>query len=246
MKKRENQEGFALLTLLGVLVFVLLVTGIGQRMWRGALGAGSSCREIADSIGVNEINDMCDSIGMYMAELRLQMEYWVSTTRFGDSMDLEGFAGMMAREFAGATMGGFNSPQLSGLMNMGSLTGGSSLGGGGNAVGDLSRLSSALTQGSFGYKSIMNGDITRGLPYLKSSAGMGDVGVLSQLSLGSAYANGTGGLPRNMDLSRYYNGMALGSIKNLQGSNSPEAKQLLSALPASPDAMVRSLTSALK
>lgn len=229
---RRNQDGFLLLPFLGLIVAILLVTGIGQKMWRGALNMGSSCRELADATGVYAINEVCDEIGTYMAGLRLQLEYMVSSSQWGDSMDLEGFAGMMAREFASSTMGGFNSPQLSGLLNMG---GGSS-----------SSLSQALSLGSLGNSALMKGNVSEGLPYLKSSASMGDVGVLSQLSLGSAYANGTGGLVKNTQLSQYYNGMALNSIQSLQSSGSPQADQLLSALPASPDAMIRSLSSALK
>lgn len=235
MKTRRHQSGFISIHLLAIVVGLLLITGVGQSLWRGSLNLGMACHEFAGDVGVQELADMCDVIGRGIASFRNQLEQWVGGTQWGDYMDLEDFAGMIAREFSSNAMRGFNAPQLSGLINFGGLS-----------SGGLSDVSKALTQGSIGSNALLKGDLKTGIPYLRSSAGMGDVGVLSQLSLGSAYANGTGGLPRDLRLSRHYNNMALGSIKSLQRSSSPDARRMLSALPASPDAMVKSLSSALK
>jgi len=93
---------------------------------------------------------------------------------------------------------------------------------------------------------LQKGNVKMGLPYLQSSANMGDFGVLSQLSLGSAYGTGAGGVPKSADLSRHYNALALTSIQNLQSNGSPDAQRVLSALPASPDKMIQSLSQSLK
>ncbi|MCI5049547.1 MAG: hypothetical protein MRY32_04370 [Rickettsiales bacterium] len=230
---RHSQAGFGTLTLLGIIVGFLLVTGIGRQLWHSTLSLGDSCHTLAEETGIMQIADTCDAIGESVARLRLELEHMVGMSRFGDMMDLEGFAGMVARSFSQQAIG-FSSPSLAGFINFDGL-----------GSGSLDPFSQALTQGSIGSNYLSMGKADMGLPYLQSSANMGDMGVLSQLSLGSAYASGTGGVGRDMGMSRYYNSMALNSIQSLQSSGSPQSKQLLGALPSSPNNMVRSLKSAL-
>lgn len=211
--------------MLAAIVGILLVTGAGRYLWHHSLQLGSYCQSAVAELGVYELSDMCMSIGTAMASLKNSLSQMVGETKWGDSMDLEEFSGMVARQFSAGY--GFSAPSLSGLM------------------GNNSGMGSALSMGSLGSRHLSSGNTDMGLKYLQKSAGMGDAGVLSQLSLGSAYGSGTGGVKIDMNASRYYNSQALDSITRLQGSSSPEAKRILQALPASPDAMTNSLKKAL-
>lgn len=217
------QAGFINLTLLGIIVAVLLFTGLGQYIWHNTLQLGSTCHSISRDISAQQyMGDMCDSLGLALASFRNRMEQWVGMNT--DGLDLEMYAGQMARQFSSATLGGFNAPSLNGLTS-------------GNGL-----LPQSLQMGSYGNRLLSAGDISGGLPYLQRSASMGEYGLLSQLSLGSAYLNGTGGLPQNPDASYQYNSMALTSINRLEAAGTPEADRLLQALPKPPGEMKRTLS----
>ena len=234
MKKRsdDSQRGFISMYMLAIIVGVLLITGAGQYLWRNTLQLGSFCHEVIAELGIYELDDMCMGIGTSLASLKNELNAMVGATHWGDTMDIEDFAGMVAREFSSNF--GFNAPQLSGFIDPGGLS-----------TGSLSNLSSSLTMGSMGSNMLSSGNTGLGLQYLTQSANMGEVGVLSQISLGNAYLNGTGGVPKDLGAAYRYNSMALDSINKLQGSGSPGSKQLLGALPAAPSDMTASLRGAL-
>lgn len=242
--RHHAERGMGTLMLMGVIVGLLLVTGAGRWMWHNAVLLGDSCHNVAAEMGAQQyLGDVCDAIGWGMAMFRQKLEGMVGQSKFGDMMNLEEFSAMLAREFSNATIG-FNNPSLSNMIQTDRLTGSSAFDF--SKATNIDKLSMALTQGSVGSKYLNAGKLDIGLPYLRNSANMGEFGVLSQLSLGSAYGSGTGGLPKNMGLSKHYNAMALDSIKKLQSSNLPQSKQLLGALPASPSKMTQSLQSAIK
>lgn len=240
--RHHAQAGMGTLTLVGIIVALLLVTGAGRWLWHNAVLLGDSCHNVAAEMSIqNYVGDVCDAVGWSMAMFRQKLEGLVGQSKFGDMMNLEEFSAHMARSFSNAAIG-FNNPSLGNLIQTDALTGGSSF----DMSSATGRLSAALTQGSIGSQYLNAGNLDIGLPYLRNSANMGEYGVLSQLSLGSAYGNGTGGLSKNMDLSKHYNAMALDSIQKLQRSNTNQSQQLLDALPASPEEMTQSLQSAIK
>lgn len=218
----HSQRGFFSIHLLAIIVGILLVTGAGQYLWHHALQLGSYCQSAVAEMEIYELSDTCMSIGTAMASLKNSLSQMVGETKWGDSMDLEEFSAMVAQQFSSGY--GFSAPSLSGL------TGSSG---------------SALSLGSLGSQNLSSGNTDMGLKYLQKSASMGDSGLLSQLSLGSAYGSGSGGVKLDLNASRYYNSQALDSITRLQSSSAPEAKQILQALPASPDAVAASLRQAL-
>ena len=222
-----SRSGFGTLMLVGIIVTVLLVTGIGQYIWRQGGQLGAHCRDLVMSVGWQGGLDSCQKVGQYVVSFQRKLELKVGRSKVGDAMNLEEFAGHLARQFSNATVG-YRAPSLSGLINTNALNGGSFNMGG---APSMDRLSMALTQGFQGQSMLNGGQSVQGLNFLKSSASMGDVGVLSQLQLGSAYANGTGGVPQNLGLSRQYYGQALGSINSLESSGSPSSQRLLQALP---------------
>lgn len=230
------------ITGLAIIVGLLLVTGLGQWMWHNTLRMGEYCHSVSASLDIQGYTmDTCNAIGTSIASFRNYLEQQVGQSRFGDTMNLEEFSAMVAREFSSRGLG-FSSPQLSGMIDTNMLKGN-----GFNFEGasSLDRAKMALTQGSVGSDYLRGGNVDLGQKWLKSSANMGEYGVLSQLSLGSAYMEGTGGMSRDVQQSFQYNSMALDSINKLEGAGTPESSRVLEALPAPPADMKRSLSSAL-
>ena len=234
--------GFGTLTLIGIVVGLLLITGIGQAIWRHSAQLGNYCRDAMLEVGFSAGMDICESIGQSVVGLQRWLEYQVGSSSFGDSMNLEEFSGHMARQFSSVTAG-FQSPQLSGLIDA-SLLQKPSLNMSG--ISPLDRMKLSLTQGAHGSTLLNSGSAAQGLRFLQSSASMGDVGVLSQLKLGSAYAQQGGALPTDALRSRYYYSQALNSIESLQSQNTPESQRLLGALPADPQQITSQLKQILR
>lgn len=222
------RSGFGTLAIIGIVVGLLLVTGIGQAIWRHSTQLGNYCRDAMLEIGFSAGMDVCEKIGQGVVGFQRWLEYQVSSSYFGDTMNLEEFSGYMARQFSSMAIG-FQSPQLSGLIDN-SLLHKPALDMSG--ISSLDRLKLSLTQGAHGNSLLQSGKTTQGLRFLQSSAAMGDVGVLSQLKLGSAYSQQGGALPTDPARARYYYSQALSSIESLERQNSPESQRLLGALPA--------------
>lgn len=98
-------------------------------------------------------------------------------------------------------------------------------------------LASQLLNGEGG----MPQDKTAAVGWLKHSAGLGDYGVLSQLSLANMFMKGDV-VPANVNEAFKYNNMALASVKSLQGAGTPEANAMLKTLPMDPNKLVAELT----
>jgi hypothetical protein len=223
MKTRSHhQSGFGTLTLIGIVVALLLVTGIGQAMWRHSTQLGAYCRDIMLELNFSAGMDTCNAIGQKIVSFQRHLEGKVGSSSFGTTMNLEEFSGHLARQFSQAAIG-YNSPQLSGLIDPTLLQKPSFDFSGASS---LDKLRMSLTQGAQGQALMQQGNSAQGLKYLQSSASMGDVGLLSQLQLGSTLSQGG-----NTSHSKHYYGQALQSIESLQKSNTPQSKQLLGALP---------------
>ncbi len=230
----RREGGFISIHLIAIVVLILLITGLGQYLWRNSLQLGSYCQSVITEMELHQLNDTCMAIGTTMASLRNRLEQMVGASKFGNMMNLEEYAGMMARKLSSQTLG-FNAPQINNMIDPKFLSGMPS---GGSS---MDRMRAALTQGTAGSQLLSQGNSSAGLSYLQSSANMGEYGVLSQLSLGSTYMQGGRGVPKDLGAAKHYNQQALQSIRTLQASDSAEAKRLLSALPASPDQLTQSL-----
>ena len=78
----------------------------------------------------------------------------------------------------------------------------------------------------------------KALPWLQQGAQQPQgFGVMSQLALGDLYLKGGKGVPQNPVLAHYYLTQASGSIDVLNAAKSPQARQMLSALPGGPAQM---------
>lgn len=234
MQPAATQQGFGTLTIIGIIVLLLLITGIGQYIWRSATQIGAHCRDAVTAIGWYDGQDFCESIGQSMVMFQRHLEGLVGQT--GSGLDLEQYSGELARQFSTQAIG-FSSPNLSGLIDPNMLSNSIDLG---NLSG-LDRMRFSVTQGAYGSQLLGQGNTSQGLSYLQSSARMGDSGVLSQLQLGSAYGSGSFGLPKDPGRARQYNDMAVNSILSLQKNDSPAAHQVLKSLPGKPNDLVKQL-----
>lgn len=221
------RSGFGALAIIGVLVALLLVSGIGQAIWRHSTQLGAYCRSAMMEIDFHAGLDVCDSIGQGIVSFQRYLEHQVGSSSFGDTMNLEEFSGYLARQFSGMAIG-HQSPQLSGLIDNSLLRAPSM---DIASLSSLDKLKLSLTRGAQGQNMLKSGNTSQGLRFLQSSASMGNMGVLSQLQLGSAYSQKGGSLPNDPARSKYYYSQALQSITALQGQNSPESNRLLGALP---------------
>lgn len=226
------QHGFGTLTLLAIGVMLLLVTGVGQAMWRHGTQLGAYCRDAMLGIEFNAGLDVCEAIGQSVVSFQRYLEYQVSSSSFGDTMNLEEFSGHMARQFSSMAVG-YQSPQLSGFIDNSMLQQPFNLSG----ASSLDKLKLSLTQGAKGQNLLQSGHTSQGLRFMQSSASMGDMGVLSQLQLGSAFSQKGGTLPNDPARAKHYYSQALQSIQSLTRQNTPQSKQLLGALPMPADKM---------
>jgi hypothetical protein len=90
------------------------------------------------------------------------------------------------------------------------------------------------------------GDLESQLAWYKNGAGMGEYGILSQLKLGTLYMNGAEGIAPNPAQAYDYNMQALGSLQQLQSSNTPQAQAALNALPIEPNKLQQQLQEMLR
>lgn len=109
-------------------------------------------------------------------------------------------------------------------------------------------MRNAMDGFQIGKRFMSNGgtDVTDALPWFRQSAQVPGYGLLSQLSLGDIYRTGTPDVAANPAAAIQYYAQSYQSISLLQQSNSPEAQQMLSALPASPDQVKQQLLQAIR
>lgn len=91
-----------------------------------------------------------------------------------------------------------------------------------------------------------SGDLESQLDWYRNGAGMGEYGILSQLKLGSLYADGAAGMMPDAGKAYDYNMQALGSLEMLQSSSTPEAQATLQALPMEPGQLHQQLQESLR
>ncbi|MES2983929.1 MAG: hypothetical protein V4735_01930 [Pseudomonadota bacterium] len=98
-------------------------------------------------------------------------------------------------------------------------------------------------------KLYMNDSSTTGqaMPWLqRGAAAPGGFGLLSQLTLGSMYAQGGQGVSQDPQLAEAYLTQAKQSLGVLSGSNTPQSQQMLQTLPASPQELQRQIELAIQ
>jgi hypothetical protein len=246
----RKQSGMGLGGLLVVLA-LLYFTGAGNWLWERVKQFDGQCGEALASLGTTMGSGFCNGFGHAVeaidrgaANLGDQFS-GLSNLRerisalFGAS-DFEGMTGrlhdMLISGDSPLTRWASSGDRLSEIMNRGPES--VSLG------ADASqRIRAALDNFIIGRHYLQSGEgfTANALPWLREGAQQPGYGILSQLTLGDIYRNGTQGIPQNPQISLNYYQQAQQSLYTLSQSNTPEAKQLLNSLPASPQQIQQQL-----
>lgn len=235
--------------LVGVLVVVglLYFTGAGAWMVNGLAGLSQSCISMVPSFatkigypvcggvakGVEFTDDMSTRVGNFIRSIEERFnDIFSSAPNIGSVRELNDSLRYAVADLASSkdTLNQMiqNGPQQ--LMS-------------GNLGQQFQQAVDSFTIGQF----YMNrGGISEALPWLQQSARQPNgFGVMSQLSLGDLYSRGGAGVqPNNAQAQAYYQ-LAAQSLQQLSASNTPQAQQMLSTLPASPQVIQQQIQQAL-
>lgn len=228
MIKPARNSGLLILIIIAALYF----SGAGSWMLRSLKGLDSQCYAGLSQLGAQVANPVCAMIAKTSA----------SITEFNDSV------GQRLQRVQQSLFGG------AGLDKIQSLAAGlgdelATLASSGDALAEMMRsgpsslanagqqsFQQAIDSFAIGQGLLRGGGTVQALPWLQQGALQPQgFGVMSQLTLGSLYANGGQGIAANPQQAEFFLNQARQSISLLSGNNSPQAQQLLRSLPGSPD-----------
>ncbi|MEJ0009840.1 MAG: hypothetical protein WDN72_04525 [Alphaproteobacteria bacterium] len=232
-----------------VLVAVLYFTGAGKWLWEklhtvdqqcldiserlGATTAGATvCQALGDGVRAldNGVAQLNERFGERMGNLRAHMP-----GVFG-SLDYNSFGARLENSLSNGTsqLAQWASPSAfsGGLMQPESAPSG---------AGVRQRLQASLDNFVVGQRFMQSNSVAQALPWLQQGAAQPGYGVLSQLSLGNIYQQGGDGVGADPGTAASYYEAAQNSITALMQSDTPEARQMLRNLPASPQVMQQQL-----
>jgi hypothetical protein len=226
----SSQSGFITFIILCLLVIGVLAANVGYMFWsQTSIKLGDYCRSAIRAVGYYSGYPMCQDFTMSMMSLQQSLQHLFSLD--GADSSFQSTTGLSS------LTSNWNAPSLQNLLNPDMLI---------QSFDTLRQGNTpqfAVTQGQTGTALLQTGQWQKGLEYLKNSASVGEYGVLSQLQLGSVYSNGGYGVPQDMDSARYYFEQAIQSLQQLQMDSSSVSQNLLSALPASPQELIKKLQS---
>lgn len=234
--------------LVGVLLLggALFYTGAGGWIINNMQGLSQNCFNLVPSMMANAGGVMCRGYARGVDTV----EGWSQSagdflrnieSYFHDASEMklnavEQWGGRMRREFSGLAS---PADQLSQMIarGPGSLSGQSI----------AQQFQQAVDGFTIGQYYLQQGGGAQALPWLQQSARQpGGFGLMSQLSLGGMYGQGAAGVPANPMQAQAYYQLALGSLAQLQTSNTPQAQQILQTLPVSPQQMQQQIAQAMQ
>lgn len=229
---------------------VLYYTGVGGQLLDQMQSFNQRCYGLSTTIGRAVAEPLCKGIDYGVGGITKAAEavggvlHWVENLFGGkpsgkmDLASIDAFGLKVQKTLAGYVS---SSDQLTQMMRAGPdqwFAGGDASQRFQKAMDNFSISQHYLAQGSSG--------TAQALPWLTKGAQQPDgFGVLSQMSLGDVYRKGGGGIQADPARARAYYNQAAMSLSQLSQSNSPQAKQLLKALPASPQETQRQLLQAV-
>jgi hypothetical protein len=227
---------------------VLYYTGVGGQLLDHMQSFNQRCYSLSTTIGRSVAEPLCKGIDYGVNGITKVAEtvggwlHWTENLFGGKStgkMDLasvDAFGRSVQKKISGYAS---SSDQLTQMMRAGPDQW--------FAGGDASqRFQKAMDNFSISQHYLAQGGTSQALPWLTKGAQQPDgFGVLSQISLGDVYRKGGGGIQADPARARAYYNQAATSLSQLNQSNSPQAKQLLKALPASPQETQRQLLQAV-
>jgi len=224
--------GITTVVILGV---ALYYTGAAQALWLRMQSLDTSCYSAMQSMGTHMGDPICRGVTKVMQTMDLAVDEIAG--RIGYS------TGAMRDEVLNAAnrnMGDYkNLPNR--LVQM--IADGPSKLTGSEPAQQLQQSMDSFAIGQ--HFMATDGTPTRALPWLKQGAAQPGYGVMSQLSLGDLYRTGGNGISPDPVLAEVYYQKAKTSLTLLAQSNTAEAKQALSRLPASPQKTAQQLDAVL-
>lgn len=241
-KVAPKTGGAGILTLM-IIVAVLYFSGAGSWIWQRMHGLRDGCYGALASAGSAIANPVCKGVAQAIdAGDRLgdTMEYAIADMRqrfglSGGGGAMQALGDSLQQRLAGL---GSSSDELARMMGEGprALLHGNTVQQFRNGVDSFTIGSHFLQQGS----------TAQALPWLQQGAALpSGYGLMSQLSLGDLYARGTNGVAPDPLKARLYYQQAQQSLTSLNGSNTPQAKQILNSLPRSPATISEQLNQAV-
>ncbi len=224
--------------LVGVLIVAgaLYFTGAGAWMLTSMQGLSQNCYRLVPSFaasagskactvlarGVDVVSDASGKAGAFMQSLRDRFQSGISS-----SVDMGGIENAFQRSLAGLAS---PADALNQMVQRGPQPyGGGSI---------TQQFQQAVDSFTIGQRYMHSGGMERALPWLQHSARQPQgFGVMSQLSLGNIYSRGGSGVKPDAVQAQAYYRLAFDSLSVLNASNSPQARQILQGLPASPRVM---------
>lgn len=234
--RRRRRRGMGISGFL-LIIALLYFTGAGKWLWDRMLQIEGQCYTMLVQMGTTAGSSVCGTIGggimridRFFSDTGGNISSSVDGVRmqFAGYGDLDSAVGELQLTSALARLGS-SKDELAQKMRVGP----ESL----NMGDQVRRAVDSFTVGQRFLNSDGSGS-HHAIPWLQEGAQVPGYGVLSQLSLGDLYSRGTV-VGQDPAAAIGYYSQAHQSIGMLQQSNTPEANQMLKALPASPD-VVRS------
>lgn len=239
-------RGGVSLTGILIIVGILYFSGAGTWLWQRMQTLDSSCYALMERAGVSQGGSVCSAVGNAVKTAgegmhNLGESIMEMVANFSAHLPA-GLGGLHFQSFADSLMNQLGngdsslnqwaSPmsRLQQLMNNGP----ESIGTG---ASPSQRIRTALDNFMVGQRYLQADDGNAALHWLGQGAQQSGYGVLSQLALGNLYQHGGGGVTADPVMAARYYQQAQNSITTLNGSQAPEAQQLLQSLPASPRVM---------
>lgn len=230
--------GFLVLIVIAVIYF----SGAGSWMLARLKGLDSNCYSGLAQLGAQVANPVCAIIAKTSAGIEefadsigQRLEHWQSSVFGSGGVDrLRSLASGLGDGVASLASSG---DALSELISSGPAS---------LANTGQQSFQQAIDSFTIGQSFLKGGGTEQALPWLQQGAQQPQgFGVMSQLTLGSLYANGGQGIAVNPQRAEFYLNQARQSITLLSGSNSPQARQILSSLPGSPQKIQTDLQRAI-
>lgn len=226
-----------------IVIAALYYSGAGSWMLARLKGLDSQCYAGLSQLGAQVANPVCAmiaktsaSIEQFSDSIGQRLEHWQSSIFGSGGVDkLRSLASGLGDNVASLASSG---DALTKLMSSGPAN---------LATAGQQSFQQAIDSFTIGQGFLKGGGTAQALPWLQQGALQPQgFGVMSQLTLGSLYANGGQGIAVNPQRAEFYLNQARQSIALLSGSSSPQAQQLLSSLPGSPQKIQMDLERAIR
>ena len=236
MDKGQTMRGISGLI---IIIVVLYFSGAGSWLWNNVKGLDSGCYTALERLGGTMASPICGALAHGIAVLDStitsigdKLDSWKQST-FGDTPGLSTMTSSIGERLSQLAS---SNEMLTQMMRAGPGSSGNSA---------RQSIQQAIDSFTIGQGYLNQGGSSEALAWFQQGAQQPQgYGVMSQLQLGNLYMTGQG-VPQNNQMASSYLEQANHSISTLMSSNTPQSRQLLSALPAAPEQVKAQLETAI-